>query len=53
MQKLKTFLKKITISIAVTSTIVISIFYFEINIDTMIELADSVDIDVTTTIHFN
>lgn len=61
LQKVKDFfqnkelLLKIALSIAVTATIVFSIFYFEISIDTFMEFTGPVEInvDVTTTINLN
>ncbi|MEC1158096.1 hypothetical protein [Cytobacillus horneckiae] len=65
MRKLKDFLKNLpaetkkmlkmtAISIAVTSTIIFSIFYFEVHIGNLVEFAGPIiDIDVTTTINFH
>lgn len=49
----KEMLKKVAISIAITTTIVFSIFYFEVHIGTLVEFAGPIDIDVTTTINIH
>lgn len=49
----KDMLKTIAVSIAITSTIVFSIFYFEVHIGNLVEVAGSIDIDVTTTINIH
>lgn len=47
----KEWLKMVGLSIAITSTIVFSIFYFEVHIGNLVEFAGNVNIDVTTTIN--
>lgn len=49
----KDMLKNVTISITITSTIVFSIFYFEVHIGNLVEVAGSIDIDVNTTINIH
>lgn len=49
----KEWLKMVGLSIAITSTIVFSIFYFEVQIGTLVEVAGPIDIDVTTTINIH
>ena len=49
----KEMLKMVGLSIAITTTIVFSIFYFEVHIGNLVEFAGPIDIDVTTTINFH
>jgi hypothetical protein len=48
----KEMLKKAAISIAITTTVVFSIFYIEVHIGNLVEFAGPIDIDVNTTINF-